>query len=58
MTIMRKSLDQLSMKGKWKHEIQNQYKMCKEFDLEFGIQILILTFSETPIEGEHFLYQK
>ena len=29
---MRKSLDQLSMKGKWKHEIQNQYKMCKEFD--------------------------
>ena len=32
MTIMRKSLDQLSMKGKWKHEIQNHYKMCKEFD--------------------------
>ena len=35
MEIMHKSLIQLSIKGSWSNEIQNHYKICREFG--FGI---------------------
>ncbi len=31
MAIMHKSLDQLSIKGKWAEEIRNHYKICREY---------------------------